>query len=247
MKVFISWSGPRSKAVAEVFKDWIACVIQSVKPWYSPEDIEGGAQWFNEINSGLKDTAIGVIFLTQDNKDKPWILFEAGALAKGLSGTRVCPVLIDLKSTDVVGPLNQLNHTQPTEEDMFKLVKMINKQLGEKSLKTEVLSSAFEIYWPQFKKGFDEAVKNNTNDDAVINRTEHDLLNELLMASRGINRRLDDIERKHLNEERAFNPRNKDFLKDVVRQSLRDELNFGKYIDNMDCGSMEVTIIDEND
>ena len=88
MKVFISWSGERSKQVAEVLNDWIQCVIQAVDPWMSSKDIDRGALWFSEITDQLANTSIGIICLTKENKTKPWILFEAGALAKGLSSSR---------------------------------------------------------------------------------------------------------------------------------------------------------------
>ena len=101
MKVFLSWSGPRSKAVAELLNDWLRCVLQACKPWISSRDIDRGALWFSEISGQLSDTGIGIVCLTSDNKSKPWILFEAGALAKGLSHVRVCTLLIDLKPSDI--------------------------------------------------------------------------------------------------------------------------------------------------
>lgn len=85
MKVFLSWSGERSKAVAELLNDWLCCVIQAARPWVSTRDLDRGSLWFGEINEQLKDTSIGIICLTQENRVRPWILFEAGALAKGLS------------------------------------------------------------------------------------------------------------------------------------------------------------------
>ena len=33
MKVFMSWSGTRSKATAELLCDWTKCVIQALRPW----------------------------------------------------------------------------------------------------------------------------------------------------------------------------------------------------------------------
>ncbi|CAC9976768.1 hypothetical protein [Flavobacterium panici] len=53
MKVFISWSGERSKKVAELLDDWLQCVIQAVNPWMSSKDIDRGALWFTEINDQL--------------------------------------------------------------------------------------------------------------------------------------------------------------------------------------------------
>jgi len=118
MKVFISWSGERSKQVAELLNDWIQCVIQAASPWMSSKDIDRGALWFSEINDQLANTCVGIICLTQQNKNKPWILFESGALAKGITSNRVCTFLIDLQPTDIENPLAQFNATVPTKESV---------------------------------------------------------------------------------------------------------------------------------
>ena len=89
MRVFLSWSGERSRRVAELLDDWLQCVIQAADPWMSSKDIDRGALWFSEITDQLANTAIGVVCLTKENKNKPWILFESGALAKGISSNRV--------------------------------------------------------------------------------------------------------------------------------------------------------------
>ena len=83
-KVFISWSGPLSQKLGEALRNWLPSALQFVKPYFSPEDIEKGAKWGSEIAKELETSNIGVICLTRDNTEKPWILFEAGALSKSL-------------------------------------------------------------------------------------------------------------------------------------------------------------------
>jgi hypothetical protein len=101
MNIFISWSGELSKAVAELLKIWLKDVIQVAEPWISSQDISPGATWFAKINEQLKESPIGIFCVTQDNKTKPWLLFEAGALAKGMPSNLVCTLLIDLDAADV--------------------------------------------------------------------------------------------------------------------------------------------------
>jgi hypothetical protein len=45
MNVFISWSGERSKKVAELLDNWLQCVLQSVKPWMSSRGIDRGGHY----------------------------------------------------------------------------------------------------------------------------------------------------------------------------------------------------------
>src|SRR5579863_2173184 len=125
MKVFISWSGERSRQVAELLEGWLKCVIQGVSPWVSTKNIDRGSLWFAEISDQLASTVTGIVCLTKENFNKPWILFEAGALAKGLTSNRVCTFLIDLQATDLQNPLAQFNHTLPTKQGLFSLVQTI--------------------------------------------------------------------------------------------------------------------------
>jgi hypothetical protein len=45
MEIFISWSGDLSKKIAEQLKIFLPSVIQSLKPFYSSEDISKGKRW----------------------------------------------------------------------------------------------------------------------------------------------------------------------------------------------------------
>lgn len=194
MKVFLSWSGPRSKAVAELLNDWLRCVLQACKPWISSRDIDRGALWFSEISGQLSDTGIGIVCLTSDNKSKPWILFEAGALAKGLSHSRVCTLLIDLKPSDIEDPLAQFNHTFPEKESMWGLVRTLNGSLQTHSIDERVLVNVFATYWPQFEAEFKKIVKSVAPEEEPKKRTEQSLLAEILDNTRGLNIRVRQLE-----------------------------------------------------
>ncbi|MDN4511397.1 hypothetical protein QYE47_02595 [Pseudomonas sp. 2,4-D] len=194
MKVFISWSGNRSRAVAEVLSDWIKCVLQASEPWISTRHIDRGSLWFSEINEKLRDISVGIVCLTQDNKDKPWILFESGALAKGLSGNRVCTFLVDLQPHDLTDPLAQFNHTKPDKESVWELVRTLNACLVDRALDERVLEKAFLVYWPQFETEFALALANNEPDKVTKPRSQQDVLTEILGATRELTRRISKLE-----------------------------------------------------
>jgi hypothetical protein len=154
MKVFISWSEARSKAVAETLSWWLKQLINEVDPWTSSGNIEKGKRWGLELAQGLEDTNFGIICLTLENLTKPWILFEAGALSKLLNDAYVCTYLIGLKYADVTGPLEAFQHTLATREDTHQLVKTINAAIREEQrrLSDDHLDRAFDHWWPDLEK-----------------------------------------------------------------------------------------------
>jgi len=144
MKIFISWSGDLSHKIALLLKDWTQDVIQTIEPYVSTEDIDKGARWFTDISVQLEDTDFGIICLTPENLNAPWILFEAGALSKSIDRSKVCPFLSELAPSDIVGPLAQFQACTPTKDDMFRLLRTMNQALGERALEEAKLLKAFE-------------------------------------------------------------------------------------------------------
>jgi hypothetical protein len=155
MKIFISWSGAKSREAAELLHTWIGSVLQTSQPWMSSRQIDKGSQWFQEIADQLAETSVGLVVLTSENKEKPWIHYEAGALAKGLSTSRVATFLVDLEPADVDDPLAQLNHTRPNREEMAQLIEMLNRHLAL-PLSESRLGDIFDTYWPRFETKFKE-------------------------------------------------------------------------------------------
>ena len=194
MKVFLSWSGERSKQVANLLSDWLCCVIQVSRPWISTRDLDRGSLWFGEINDQLKDTTVGIICLTQENKTRPWILFEAGALAKGLSTSRVCTLLVDLDPKDIEDPLAQFNHTFPTRESVFGLVKTLNGTLANNGLDNRILEQVFNTYWSQFEEKYAAILASTETHPPSKPRAKEDVLGEILENTRLLNSRIRRLE-----------------------------------------------------
>ena len=109
MKIFLSWSGARSSAVAEAFYYWLKRIIPAVNPFYSRK-MEKGLNWNNELDAELKGTDFGIICLTPDNLKSPWIHYEVGALSKS-PGAMIWPFLHGVNPGEVPRPLCNYQHT----------------------------------------------------------------------------------------------------------------------------------------
>jgi hypothetical protein len=184
MQVFVSWSGSRSQAAARALYAWIEDVIQAAHPWMSDKDIEKGAVWFEEIYGALEQSEFGIISVTAERQHAPWVLFEAGALTKAMTKSRVCPVCIDLAKTEVSGPLAALNlASADNQEDMFLLAKSINNQLGEAKLTDASLERSFQRCWPEFEARL-KKVMAEVPAEIPKKRDTQDILEEVLSLSR---------------------------------------------------------------
>ena len=191
MKVFISWSGELSKKVAEVLKPWIKCVLQATEPFLSSEDIDKGSMWFTDLSDQLADTGVGIICLTAENMNAPWILFEAGSLAKGLSKNRVCTFLVDISNADLKGPLSHFQATTVTKEDMFRLINTINNSLEPNRLPEEILRITFDQFWGNVSAKL-RAVLEAHKPAKRPRRPQEEMTEEILEISRSMQRTLQE-------------------------------------------------------
>lgn len=66
MKVFISWSGPRSKSLADALREWLPLVLQYVEPFVSDKDISAGDRWAQAIADELEASNFGIIYVTPE-------------------------------------------------------------------------------------------------------------------------------------------------------------------------------------
>ncbi len=151
--VFISWSGDRSRVVAQTLREWLPRVVQAAKPWMSDADIQKGSRGLSELTKALSSMRVGITCLSPDNLDSPWLHFEAGALSKAIDdSSRLCTYLLDgLNPEDVKPPLGMFQATRATQEDTRKLIKTINLSVADEPLRGEDLDAVFDAMWPSLE------------------------------------------------------------------------------------------------
>ena len=137
MKVFVSWSGERSRVVAAALSKWLPDVFQDLVTWMSAHNIDAGQRWGHELGEQLASTSFGILCLTPENLGSPWVLFEAGALSKVIGQAKVVPYLFQLSTTDVPFPLAQFQSVEASRAGTLDLVKSINASLERRSRPTD--------------------------------------------------------------------------------------------------------------
>jgi hypothetical protein len=148
----------------------------------SETDIEKGTRWAAEISSVLADSAVGIICVTPENINSPWLAFEAGALSKALSASRVCTYLFDLAPANLPFPLAMFQSTQANKADTKKLVSTINASLAENGLNESLLEASFDQWWPALETALNAIPTAFITNKSI--RPDRELLEELLTLVR---------------------------------------------------------------
>lgn len=185
MKVFISWSGPRSKQLAQALKGWLPNVIQAVDCFYSSDDIRAGQRWNLEINTQLAETDFGVLCVTPENIAASWLNFEAGALAKKLNDeSRVVPVTLGFSPGALDDPLRQFNGVEANKDGILKLLHSM-VEVGKATIDVD---KAFGLWWPELEGKIREIPESVDTVVAPELPGPEELLTEVLGVVRGIAR-----------------------------------------------------------
>jgi len=82
MRIFTSWSGERSKAAALGLRSLLQDLFEDAVDVFISEHINPGEAWAVRLGRELEESEFGIICITQENAHAPWLLFEAGAIAK---------------------------------------------------------------------------------------------------------------------------------------------------------------------
>lgn len=197
MRIFASWSGDQARQIAELLKTWIPAVIQDAEVYVSSNDIGKGSRWLSSVTDNLSSIDFGIIVVTKNNINAPWILFEAGALSKSVNGV-VIPLLCGVESLDAAtSPLSQFQYAKPTFEDIRDLIVRVNTA-SAKPLGSERLEAAFAKWWPDFETQYggielDAADTAKKGSQADKLSSLEDVVLQLLSETRQLGRRVDGL------------------------------------------------------
>lgn len=189
MRIFISWSGARSQALAQALHEWLPLVLHYAQPWLSQSDIAAGERWGTEVAKELEGSNFGIICVTRENASAPWILFEAGALAKLMQEGRVIPLLLDIEFKDISGPLAQFQAKKVERTGLNDVIVSINR-MATQPVPDDRAARLFESLWPEFEKRASSIPKPTA--PTKPNRPQLEVLEELVASVRGLDVRLRD-------------------------------------------------------
>jgi len=201
MRIFTSWSGDRSKAAALGLKSLLQDLFEETVQVFVSDHIAPGEAWAQRLSSELEQSEFGILCLTRDNWQSPWLLFEAGAIAKKFASSRVVPYLIDeLPPTSDRSPVAQFQHVRADREGTFRLVESINT-IRENPKASDRLTRSFEKWWPDLEQTLRTVQASNPAQPPV--RSDRELLEAILQRVDSLSRHeprvdLPPIELTHL-------------------------------------------------
>lgn len=121
---------PLADAIQELMRELFG---ERVSVSYSSSKEEGGISpgkdWFRWIAEQVRDTSVAFVLLTPSSIQKPWVLWESGAVAGAAyakdgsdDNARVIPLTYGLASSDVPTPFARMQVVSGTDEaEMSKL------------------------------------------------------------------------------------------------------------------------------
>jgi hypothetical protein len=159
----------------------------------SERDIHTGKRWRAEIASQLSTAKIGILCLTRENLDRPWINFEAGALSRAVGDdSRVCPYCFGLKPTDYGDPLGDFNGVEATKRGTLDLLRSINAAMDQ-PLRSVDLEAVFARMWSDLEEDLRQIPAEPHPTEPV--REQEEILEELVSRVRGLEQSLSRSEK----------------------------------------------------
>ena len=157
-RLFISWSKQQAERVAPHLRDFLQDVL-GLDEIFLSQLIDSGRRWGEEIAKALEECDAGLIIVTPENLNAPWLNFEAGAISKKVEESNVIPLLLNVRIGDLSGsPLNQFQSRSFDEDGLLQVVYTLGEIYG---VSKEVIDRRFPDTWNRLGG----AIENITLDD----------------------------------------------------------------------------------
>jgi hypothetical protein len=184
MRIFTSWSGERSKAAALGLKSLLQDLFEEAVQVFVSDHISPGEAWAQRLGTELEQSEFGILCLTQENFQAPWLLFEAGAIAKKFGASRVVPYHIDeLPTASERSPLAQFQHVRADRDGTHRLVESINN-IRESPKPMDRLERSFAKWWPDLEQTLNGLQATRRAQPLI--RSERELLETILQRVEGL-------------------------------------------------------------
>ena len=152
------------------------------------------------IGAHLDASNYGIILVTRENQQKPWVMFEAGALSKLVTDdARVVPLLVDLSAGELLPPLGHFQARKLDGVDVRRIVEDLNALRESAKLSEAQLQATFEAFWPKLEAAVADVVARERAKAQGVppaKRADHEVLEEVLTTVRGLARDVQDLSSK---------------------------------------------------
>jgi len=121
-------------------------VAPHVNAWISDREADPSQRCALAFSRELATSHFGIICLTEENLQSPWILYEAGAMVRSLKAG-VVPLLFGVKPDDMKGPLAQFQCIEVNGAGIERLVSDLYDS-GKSALHARQKHLVFSLLWP---------------------------------------------------------------------------------------------------
>ncbi|MBS7577988.1 MULTISPECIES: hypothetical protein [unclassified Enterococcus] len=249
VRIFLSWSGLRSKELARIFKTYINDLFPKANIYLSL-DIAGGNRWRENLEKGLEDRNFSIIFLTEANLNSKWLYFEAGALSKAMVNDRIQPFLYNLSLSNLSEPLSSYQAREINKEEILKTIYDINNlQENSDRIEKATLERNFNRLWNEMNselkeiEKIDDTVSDTQISDANLLMDQSTQTSEILQIVRQLQQNKQSV-MKTRSEETTYISSNE--IKDKV-SAIIDTVDLDKGKKNKDIIIYELVELLKND
>lgn len=122
MELFLSWSGDRSRKLAEAVRGLLVSLYGGRKiRTHLSADIAKGEPWSDALVNHLRASEAVLICLTPEALASTWITYEAGYIVGRTESPRVFTLLYEVTSNDIPDPLRSYQSTTLEPSDIRRL------------------------------------------------------------------------------------------------------------------------------